>query len=138
MRSGTAPQDKLEPCGGAAHVAADEAAQACADITLEDRGRQSLGAPALVVTGGEPVDAGQRWLHRQHRFAGRVRRRGEPRCLQPDSLSDRFPLARIGEPSDIGNAVVFLASEAASYITGTTVVIDGGALLATAAGAGGE
>ena len=37
------------------------------------------------------------------------------------------PLARIGEPSDIANAVVFLASDAASWITGVTLPVDGGA-----------
>jgi NAD(P)-dependent dehydrogenase (short-subunit alcohol dehydrogenase family) len=44
-------------------------------------------------------------------------------------LSAAFPLGRIGEPDDIGQAVAFLASDAASWITGDTLVIDGGALL---------
>jgi NAD(P)-dependent dehydrogenase (short-subunit alcohol dehydrogenase family) len=35
----------------------------------------------------------------------------------------------LGEPSDIAAAAVFLASDAASWITGTTLVIDGGALV---------
>lgn len=41
---------------------------------------------------------------------------------------------RIGEPHDIGTAIVFLASDAASWITGTTLVVDGGALLGDAGG----
>lgn len=41
-------------------------------------------------------------------------------------LSSRIPLERYGTPEDIGNAVVFLASEKASYITGISLVIDGG------------
>jgi len=41
------------------------------------------------------------------------------------------PLGRIGEPADIGGAVAFLASDRASWITGATLVIDGGQLLAT-------
>jgi len=36
------------------------------------------------------------------------------------------PLQRIGQPSDIGDAVAFLLSEAASYVTGQTLVVDGG------------
>lgn len=41
-----------------------------------------------------------------------------------------MPLKRLGEPADIGNAAVFLASDAASWITGHTLVVDGGLLLA--------
>lgn len=37
-----------------------------------------------------------------------------------------YPLARLGEPEDIGAAVAFLASADASWITGQTIVIDGG------------
>ena len=38
------------------------------------------------------------------------------------------PLGRIGEPLEMANGIVFLASEAASYITGTSLQIDGGAV----------
>jgi 3-oxoacyl-[acyl-carrier protein] reductase len=37
------------------------------------------------------------------------------------------PLARIGQPHELANLVVFLASEAASYITGQAIMVDGGA-----------
>jgi NAD(P)-dependent dehydrogenase (short-subunit alcohol dehydrogenase family) len=37
-----------------------------------------------------------------------------------------IPLGRVGEPSDVTGAVLFLASSAASLITGTTLLIDGG------------
>lgn len=43
-----------------------------------------------------------------------------------DSLSQSTPLGRIGEPDDVGSAVLFLASDAARWITGETMVIDGG------------
>ncbi|HWD37355.1 MAG TPA: glucose 1-dehydrogenase [Fimbriimonas sp.] len=41
-------------------------------------------------------------------------------------LSDRIPLKRPGKPSDLRGAVVFLASEASAYVTGQTLLVDGG------------
>ncbi|MBI3994293.1 MAG: glucose 1-dehydrogenase [Candidatus Lambdaproteobacteria bacterium] len=41
-----------------------------------------------------------------------------------------IPLGRYGEPGDMAAAVLFLASDAASYITGQTLIIDGGYVLA--------
>jgi NAD(P)-dependent dehydrogenase (short-subunit alcohol dehydrogenase family) len=39
---------------------------------------------------------------------------------------DRLPMKRFGKPEELIGSVVFLASEASSYITGTTIYIDGG------------
>lgn len=44
-------------------------------------------------------------------------------------IKQRIPLQRFGTPEEIGEAVVFLASEAARYITGVSLCIDGGATL---------
>jgi 2-dehydro-3-deoxy-D-gluconate 5-dehydrogenase len=41
----------------------------------------------------------------------------------------RIPLGRMGEPDDIGRVALFLVSDAAAYMTGTLVVVDGGVLL---------
>jgi NAD(P)-dependent dehydrogenase (short-subunit alcohol dehydrogenase family) len=43
-------------------------------------------------------------------------------------LTAKLPLRRLGIPEDVANAAVFLASDASSWITGQTLVIDGGAL----------
>jgi NAD(P)-dependent dehydrogenase (short-subunit alcohol dehydrogenase family) len=43
-----------------------------------------------------------------------------------DYLTDRIPLKRPGTPHDLDGAVVFLASDAAAYLTGQTILIDGG------------
>jgi NAD(P)-dependent dehydrogenase (short-subunit alcohol dehydrogenase family) len=40
----------------------------------------------------------------------------------------RRPLQRIGQPEDIAQAALYLASDAASFVTGTTLVVDGGGL----------
>lgn len=42
------------------------------------------------------------------------------------ALSGQIPLARLGDPSDIANAVRFLASDASAYMTGQTIHVDGG------------
>jgi len=42
-------------------------------------------------------------------------------------LVQNIPLRRAGEAEDIANCVVFLGSEAASYVTGTAIAVDGGA-----------
>jgi 3-oxoacyl-[acyl-carrier protein] reductase len=41
-------------------------------------------------------------------------------------LEERLPLARVGEPEDVANAVLFLASDEANWITGTVLNVDGG------------
>lgn len=46
--------------------------------------------------------------------------------LDMDSLTKATPLRRTGTPDEMANAIVFLASDAASYITGQTIAVDGG------------
>jgi len=44
-------------------------------------------------------------------------------------MEEGVPLGRLGTPRDIANAALFLVSEDASYITGTTIIVDGGQTL---------
>ena len=43
-----------------------------------------------------------------------------------EALAKRIPMGRLGMAEDVANAVVFLASDAASYITGQTLHVNGG------------
>ncbi|KAA8922626.1 SDR family oxidoreductase [Thermoplasma sp.] len=52
---------------------------------------------------------------------------GNPESLK--DLLDKIAMPRLGEVDDIGQAAVFLASDLASYITGTTLLVDGGMAL---------
>jgi glucose 1-dehydrogenase len=57
---------------------------------------------------------------------------GERRFASEEELQQggkRIPWGRLGTPEDIGRAVVFLASDDADYVTGTTLRVDGGFVL---------
>ncbi|WP_373487566.1 SDR family NAD(P)-dependent oxidoreductase [Blastomonas sp.] len=49
-----------------------------------------------------------------------------------DYIARVTPLGRIGQPNEIAGAAVFLASDASTYITGQSIVIDGGTTIASA------
>jgi NAD(P)-dependent dehydrogenase (short-subunit alcohol dehydrogenase family) len=51
-----------------------------------------------------------------------------------EAIAKRMPLRRLGQPEDIANAALFLSSDLASWITGQTIVVDGGALLGASLG----
>lgn len=74
---------------------------------LAPRVRVNAIAPAIVKT----------------RFAAALYERDEA------AAGAAYPLGRLGEPADIGAAVAFLASSDASWITGQTLVVDGGGSL---------
>jgi NAD(P)-dependent dehydrogenase (short-subunit alcohol dehydrogenase family) len=51
-----------------------------------------------------------------------------------EQIAARLPLGRLGEPDDIAKAALFLASDAASWLTGQVLVVDGGALIVPSGG----
>ena len=48
-----------------------------------------------------------------------------------DGMKQHTPLGRLGEPRDIANAYAFLASDQASFISGTVLSVDGGIVVGT-------
>jgi NAD(P)-dependent dehydrogenase (short-subunit alcohol dehydrogenase family) len=62
------------------------------------------------------------WTPMVEKFAAE---QGRPEEVRPQ-LDARHPLGHVGEPDDIGWAVVYLASEEAKFITGSELVVDGG------------
>ena len=63
---------------------------------------------------------------------GNILTDGMKEARSPDfirQMEGSIPLGRLGTPTDIGNACLFLASDLAAYITGTTIIVDGGQLL---------
>ncbi len=55
--------------------------------------------------------------------------KGAKESGQLEPLLARIPKHRLGQPEDIANLAVFLASEESDYITGAAIVIDGGWLI---------
>jgi Tropinone reductase 1 len=48
---------------------------------------------------------------------------------QKELARQRIPMGRVGEPGEIADAILYLASDASSYVTGQSFAVDGGALL---------
>jgi NAD(P)-dependent dehydrogenase (short-subunit alcohol dehydrogenase family) len=53
-------------------------------------------------------------------------RRGEAWTERRAQIEQRIPLGRVGVPADVAPVVVFLASDEAAYVTGETILVDGG------------
>lgn len=71
----------------------------------------------ITVNGVEPGNILTEGM-RTHRSADYIRQ-----------MEDAVPLGRLGTPDDVAGAVYFLVSDDATYVTGTTIVIDGGQIL---------
>ena len=65
--------------------------------------------------------------HGQRRAPGRHRDRDGPNYS--NEMVASIPLRKLGTVEDIGNAALFLATDEAAYITGQTIIVDGGQVL---------
>jgi NAD(P)-dependent dehydrogenase (short-subunit alcohol dehydrogenase family) len=81
-----------------------------------DHGRQKIGVNCIC-----PGDTDTAMLRSEARQLGEA----EDRFL---AESAKRPLGRVGKPGEIAQAALYLASDAASFVTGTALVVDGGGL----------
>lgn len=82
-------------------------------ITVNDIAPGGINTPGVARIAGDSVTKEQQ----------------EAMMAQTAQFIQQLPLQRIGQPDDIGHAALFLASKASDYITGSTLVVDGGLLL---------
>jgi citronellol/citronellal dehydrogenase len=97
--------------GGAHYSAAKAALQMFTTVTAAEWGRYGVRANCIAVGGIASQRSVDAW-----RVAG----------LDQDSMGSGTALGRIGRPDEVANAILFLASDAASYISGQTFAVDGG------------
>jgi NAD(P)-dependent dehydrogenase (short-subunit alcohol dehydrogenase family) len=124
---------------------------------MSERGGAVLN---LASIGGLSVEPGIGWynvtkaavIHMTSQLAGELGPKVRVNALAPglvktefakalwepgeEAIARRLPARRLGMPEDIANAALFLCSDAASWITGHTLVIDGGALCIASGGIG--
>ncbi len=99
---------------GAGYSAAKAALQMFTRVTAAEWGRHGIRANCIAVGGIASERASAAW---------------EVAGLDQEALGKHTALGRIGVPSDIGHAILFLASDMSSYVSGQTFSVDGGPLL---------
>ena len=97
--------------GGAHYSAAKAALQMFTRVTAAEWGRHGIRANSVAAGAIASPRAQAAWA-----AAG----------LDEASMGAAIPLRRTGTPEEIANVIVFLASDAASYVTGQVIAVDGG------------
>ncbi len=100
--------------GSAGNAALNAFTRALGAISPNDGIRVVGLHPGMIATDRQIT----RWRQRAADSLGNAERWAE--------LTTHLPFGRLAEPAEIGNALVFLGSSAASYISGTTLTVDGG------------
>jgi NAD(P)-dependent dehydrogenase (short-subunit alcohol dehydrogenase family) len=97
--------------GGAHYSAAKAALQMLTQVTAAEWGPHGIRANCVAVGGIASERASKAW---------------EVAGIDPASIGEAAMLRRVGRPDEVAAAIVFLVSDAASYITAQTISVDGG------------
>lgn len=97
--------------GGAHYSAAKAAVQMFTRVTAAEWGRYGIRANCVAAGAIASERVSEAW-----KVAG----------LDEAEMGRAMPLGRLGQPDDMAHAIVFLASDAASYISGETISVNGG------------
>lgn len=115
--------DALRPTGNLAHYDASKAGMLMLTKSLAlEFGRHKINVNAIAPGGIQTPGV-------QSQAAAITKATGMSPEQMSKSFVSRIPLGRMGEPDDIAKVVLFLASAAADYMTGSLLVVDGGYLL---------
>jgi NAD(P)-dependent dehydrogenase (short-subunit alcohol dehydrogenase family) len=97
--------------GGAHYSAAKSALQMFTTVTAAEWGRHGIRVNCVAAGAIASPRVLEAW-----RVAG----------IDPETMGAAIPLGRTGTPDEMANMIVFLASDAASYVTGQTISVNGG------------
>jgi 3-oxoacyl-[acyl-carrier protein] reductase len=134
VRVAVAVAAELDEGGSLAFVLSSSVRSPIADLAISNGLRPGLAGVAKTLAD----ELGPRGIRVNGLLPGRIAtgrvreldaRLGDPDAVRTE-LSQRIPLRRYGSPEEFGRVAAFVLSPAASYVSGTMITVDGGALRA--------
>ncbi len=134
MSRGALPALRADGGGAIVNLASLSAKQPIDGLMLSNALRPALVGMAKTLAREAAPDVRVNNIATEHILTDRIRhiastvwnREGETGEQTLDRMAAEVPMRRYGTPAELASAVVFLASDAASYITGVTLAVDGG------------